>query len=100
MTNQLDLATATTEGLTLTGANKSVLFDPPWTQAKPDQAAARINRPGQERETECLHLITAGTVEEKVGLPGQDSAQYLKPSKQLSSHFISLSLHTDGWKAD
>ena len=54
------------EGLTLTGANKSVLFDPSWNQARPDQAAARINRPGQERETETLHLITAGTVEEKV----------------------------------
>ncbi|KAL3915117.1 MAG: hypothetical protein SGARI_008254 [Bacillariaceae sp.] len=54
------------EGLTLTGANKSILFDPAWNQATPDQAAARIDRPGQERETECRHFITAGNVEEKV----------------------------------
>lgn len=54
------------EGLTLTGANKSIILDPAWNQASPDQAAARIHRPGQTRDTECIHFITAGTVEEKV----------------------------------
>ena len=54
------------EGLTLTGANKSIIYDPAWNQARPDQAAARISRPGQTRKTECIHFITAGTVEEKM----------------------------------
>ena len=36
------------------------------SQAESDQAVARISRPGQLRECESLHLITAGTIEEKV----------------------------------
>ena len=54
------------EGLTLTGANKSVLFDPARSQAKTDQAVARTCRPGQTKECECIHLLTAGTIEEKM----------------------------------
>lgn len=54
------------EGLTLIGANKSVLFDPAWNQAKTDQAVARTCRPGQTRECECIHFLTAGAVEEKM----------------------------------
>lgn len=54
------------EGLTLVGANKSIIYDPPWNQARQDQAAARISRPGQTRKTECIQLIAAGTVEEKM----------------------------------
>ena len=54
------------EGLTLTGANKSALFDPAWSQAKTDQAVARTCRPGQTKECECIHLLTAGTIEEKM----------------------------------
>jgi len=54
------------EGLTLTGANKCIVFDPVWTQAKADQAVARISRPGQTRECESVFLIAAGTIEEKV----------------------------------
>ena len=54
------------EGLTLTGASKCVVFEPVWTQAESDQAVARICRPGQRFECESLFLIAAGTVEEKV----------------------------------
>ncbi|CAB9508719.1 CHD3-type chromatin-remodeling factor [Seminavis robusta] len=54
------------EGLTLTGANKSILFDPAWTLAKSDQAVARTCRPGQTRDCETVHLLSAGTVEEKM----------------------------------
>lgn len=54
------------EGLTLIGASKCIVCDPPWSQAESDQAVARICRPGQQRECESLHLITAGTIEEKV----------------------------------
>ena len=54
------------EGLNLTGASKSVLFDPPWNQAKTDQAAARTCRPGQTQECECISFLTAGSVEEKM----------------------------------
>jgi SNF2 family DNA or RNA helicase len=53
-------------GLSLTGANKSVVFDPAWNLAMSDQAVARTSRPGQTRECECIHLLAAGTVEEKV----------------------------------
>jgi len=56
------------EGLNLTGACRSVLFDPGWTQAESDQAVARISRPGQTRECEIIHFIMAGTVEERVSL--------------------------------
>jgi len=54
------------EGLTLTGASKCVVYDPTWSQAESDQAVARISRPGQTRECESIHLLAAGTIEEKV----------------------------------
>lgn len=54
------------EGLSLTGANRSIIYDPPWNQAKANQAVARIRRPGQTRECLSVHLLTAQTVEEKV----------------------------------
>jgi len=61
------------EGLTLVGASRSVIFDPCWNQAKSDQAVARINRPGQSRECETIHLIAAGTVEERVSCTRSNS---------------------------
>lgn len=57
------------EGLDLYGANKAVLYDPPWNESTARQAGGRINRPQQKLETEFIHLITAGTVEEKVCEP-------------------------------
>lgn len=37
------------EGLTLVGAGRSIIYDPPWNQATSDQAVARISRLGQTR---------------------------------------------------
>lgn len=53
-------------GITLTGANVCVIYDPVWSQAEADQAVARISRPGQTKECESYYMIAAGTVEEKV----------------------------------
>ena len=54
------------EGLSLTGANVCIVYEHDWTQAKSDQAMARICRPGQTKECESNFLFTAGTVEEKI----------------------------------
>jgi len=54
------------EGLTLTGANICIVYDPVWSQAESDQAVARICRPGQKQECQSFYLIAAGTIEEKV----------------------------------
>ena len=53
-------------GLTLVGACRTIIYNPPWSQADCDQAVARTRRPGQERECVSVHLVAAGTVEEKM----------------------------------
>ena len=91
------------EGLTLTGANKSIIYDPAWNQARPDQAAARISRPGQTLETECIHFISAGTVEEKMFgkqvWKGCMERTILPGSKSNSSGDYSNTGHNNGHSA-
>ena len=53
-------------GLTLTGADMVVHFDPWWNPAVEDQATDRAHRIGQKRTVYSLKLITRGTIEEKV----------------------------------
>jgi len=53
-------------GLTLTGADISILYDLSWTPAEDAQAVDRCYRIGQERPVLVFRLVTAGTVEEKV----------------------------------
>jgi DNA excision repair protein ERCC-6 len=54
------------EGLTLTGADVAIVYDPSWNPASDAQAVDRCYRLGQEKNVTVYRLITAGTVEEKV----------------------------------
>jgi superfamily II DNA or RNA helicase len=53
-------------GLTLTGADTVVHFDPWWNPAVEDQATDRAHRIGQTRVVTSYKLIARGTVEEKI----------------------------------
>jgi SNF2 family DNA or RNA helicase len=53
------------QGLTLTGANTAIVYDPSWNPAEDSQAVDRCYRIGQKKEVKVFRLITAGTVEEK-----------------------------------
>jgi SNF2 family DNA or RNA helicase len=51
-------------GLTLTGADRVVLFDPAWNPAVDQQAVDRAHRLGQRRDVVVYRLLSCGTVEE------------------------------------
>eukprot|EP01083_Nonionella_stella_P117401 349841_1 len=53
-------------GITLTGADRVVIFDPAWNPAVDNQAVDRIYRIGQTRDVIVYRLITCSTVEEKI----------------------------------
>ncbi|KAG5182347.1 P-loop containing nucleoside triphosphate hydrolase protein, partial [Tribonema minus] len=53
-------------GITLTGANRVVVYDPSWNPAEDRQAVDRAFRIGQTRDVVVYRMITAGTVEEKM----------------------------------
>ena len=52
-------------GLTLTGANRAIIYDPSWNPAEDAQAVDRCYRIGQTRNVTVYRFIAAGTVEEK-----------------------------------
>ncbi|GCC18407.1 hypothetical protein chiPu_0022086 [Chiloscyllium punctatum] len=53
-------------GLTLTAANRVVVFDPSWNPATDAQAVDRAYRIGQTDNVVIYRLVTCGTVEEKI----------------------------------
>lgn len=53
-------------GLTLTGADRAIIYDPSWNPAEDAQAVDRCYRIGQEKPVTVYRFISAGTVEEKV----------------------------------
>ncbi|XP_053737684.1 DNA excision repair protein ERCC-6-like [Synchiropus splendidus] len=53
-------------GITLTAANRVVIYDPSWNPATDAQAVDRAYRIGQKENVVIYRLITCGTVEEKI----------------------------------
>ena len=53
-------------GISLTAANRVVLFDPDWNPMTDIQSRERAWRLGQTREVVIYRLITRGTIEEKI----------------------------------
>ena len=53
-------------GLTLTAADRVVIYDPSWNPAADSQSVDRAYRIGQTRDVVVYRLVTCGTVEEKV----------------------------------
>lgn len=52
-------------GLTLTGADRAIIYNPSWNPTDDSQAVDRCYRIGQTRPVEVYRFIAAGTVEEK-----------------------------------
>ncbi|GIY80989.1 DNA excision repair protein ERCC-6-like [Caerostris darwini] len=53
-------------GITLTAADRVVIYDPSWNPATDAQAVDRVYRIGQQKNVVVYRLITCGTVEEKI----------------------------------
>ncbi|KAM9743930.1 DNA excision repair protein ERCC-6-like [Menidia menidia] len=53
-------------GITLTAADRVVIYDPSWNPATDAQAVDRAYRIGQTQNVVIYRLITCGTVEEKI----------------------------------
>jgi len=54
------------EGITLTSANHVIHVDRWWNPAKEDQATDRVHRIGQMKTVFIHHVITEGTLEERI----------------------------------
>ncbi len=53
-------------GLNLTGANVVIHYDQWWNPAVMNQATDRTHRIGQTQRVQVIHMITKGTIEEKI----------------------------------
>jgi len=53
-------------GITLTGADRVIIFDPTWNPATDNQAVDRAYRVGQKKDVVVYRLITCSTIEEKI----------------------------------
>jgi len=53
-------------GISLTAANRVILYDPDWNPMTDMQARERAWRLGQVREVTIYRLVTKGTIEEKI----------------------------------
>ena len=53
-------------GLTLTGAGRAIIYDPPWNPVEDAQTVDHCYRIGQTKDVTLYHFIAAGTVEEKI----------------------------------
>ncbi|XP_041348992.1 DNA excision repair protein ERCC-6-like [Gigantopelta aegis] len=53
-------------GLTLTAADRVIIYDPSWNPATDAQAVDRVFRIGQNKNIVIYRLVTCGSVEEKI----------------------------------
>jgi hypothetical protein len=53
-------------GITLTAADRVIIYDPSWNPSADAQAVDRAYRIGQTRRVVVYRLVTCGTIEEKI----------------------------------
>jgi superfamily II DNA or RNA helicase/predicted nucleic acid-binding Zn finger protein len=53
-------------GLNLQAASAVVNFEPPWNPARLEQRIGRVHRLGQSRPVSVIHMLTSGSIEERV----------------------------------
>ncbi|MGA1997963.1 MAG: C-terminal helicase domain-containing protein, partial [Bryobacteraceae bacterium] len=53
-------------GLNLQAASAVVNFEPPWNPARLEQRIGRVHRMGQANPVHVVHLLTKGSIEERV----------------------------------
>ena len=53
-------------GLNLQAATAVINFEPPWNPARLEQRIGRVHRMGQTRPVQVIHLLTEGSIEERV----------------------------------
>jgi len=53
-------------GLNLQTASAVINFEPPWNPARLEQRIGRVHRLGQARPVSVIHLLTRGSIEERV----------------------------------
>uniref|UniRef100_A0A4W3GZ54 DNA excision repair protein ERCC-6-like n=1 Tax=Callorhinchus milii TaxID=7868 RepID=A0A4W3GZ54_CALMI len=84
-------------GLTLTAANRVVIFDPSWNPATDAQAVDRAYRIGQTENVVIYRLITCGSVEEKIyrRLAGVSPTKYSQPLHGVSVKCFEMSQRHD-----
>lgn len=54
------------EGISLTSANRVIIYDPDWNPSTDAQARERCWRMGQKRDVIIMRLFSLGTIEEKI----------------------------------
>ena len=54
------------EGITLTASRTIMIIDPWWNPQLIEQAIDRVHRIGQNKEVNVIHMLAAGTVDERV----------------------------------
>jgi len=53
-------------GLNLQAASAVINFEPPWNPARLEQRIGRVHRLGQSRPVHEVHMLTKGSIEERV----------------------------------
>lgn len=53
-------------GLNLQAASAVINFEPPWNPARLEQRIGRVHRMGQSRPVQVIHMLTEGSIEERV----------------------------------
>lgn len=53
-------------GLNLQAASAVINFEPPWNPARLEQRIGRVHRLGQSRPVQVVHLLTTGSIEERI----------------------------------